>query len=248
MGRTGSAAVKLMSEEFKGKSGGDPSRRPQPVIVNFHCVICNRPGSAETKRPNYFKPPKTCSSDCASALVRKEAEGLVRYALGRSNAPQSGSISRRMAGQVIAANNWREQAEIGHVRKVHIVCAHCGDPSVNFTNHKSSSAHVSRFCSWECKASNDANLPTGVICRSTDKTAHLTLDDAQRSATYLNAQLLLTGDTEGVIPYLCSCEKWHVGHESKAVWHGPAKAAIAYMNDLTITLVQYRKGLRRRYG
>lgn len=237
-----------MSEEFKGKSGGDPSRRPQSVTVNFHCVICNRPGSAETKKPNYFKPPKTCSSDCASALVRKEAEDLVRYAIGRNNTPPSGSISRRMARQVIAANKWREQAEIGHIRKVHIVCAHCGEPSVNFTSHKSSNSHVSRFCSGDCKSSNDANLPAGVVCRSTEKIAYVALEDAQQYAKYFNTQLLLKGDLEGVTPYLCSCGNWHVGHESKAAWNDPANAAIAYMNTLTLNLVQYRKGLRRRYG
>lgn len=237
-----------MSEQFRGKAGGDPSRRPQPVTVTFHCVICGRLGSAKTKKPKSFTPPKTCSSECTSALVRKEAEGLIRYAIGRNNTPQSGSISRRMAGQVIAANNWREQAEIGRVRKVQIVCVHCGNEAENFTNHKSSNAHVSKFCSWDCKVSNDANLPPGVICRSPEKTAHLSLDEAQQSATYLNTQLILAGDTEGVIPYLCSCEKWHVGHSSKAAWHEPAMAAIAYMNERTLALVQYRKGLRRRYG
>ena len=236
------------SEDFKGKSGGDPSRRPPSVTVNFSCVICNRPGSAETKRPNHFKPPKTCSSDCASALVRKEAEGLVRYAIGRNNTPQSGSISQLMAGQVIAANNWREQAEVGRVRKVNITCVHCGKTAANFTNHKSSNTHVSRFCSFECKSSDAANLPKGVICRSTNKTAHLILEDAQKSAGALNAKLVLEGDTEGVVPYLCSCGKWHVGHQSKGAWHQSVVAAIACMNERTLTLVQYRKGLKRRYG
>jgi hypothetical protein len=246
MGRKGSTAVKNMSEQFKGISGGDPSRHPEPVTVTFHCVICGKPGSAKTKKPKHFTPPKTCSSDCTSALVGREAESLIRYAIGRNNTPQSGSISRQMARQVIAANIWREQAEIGRVRKVRIVCVHCGKESENFTTHKSSNTQVSRFCSWDCKKSNDANLPTGVICRSSGKTAHLTFDEAQQSAMYLNTQLILVGDIEGVIPYLCSCEKWHVGHSSKSAWHEPAKAAIACMNERTLDLIQYRKGLRRR--
>lgn len=236
------------AENFKEKTGGDTSRHPQSVTVYFSCVICNRPGSAATKRPNSFKPPKTCSSDCGSALVRKEAEGLVRYAIGRNNTPQSGSISQLMAGQVIAANNWREQAEIGRVRKVNITCVHCGTETTHFTNHKSSNSHVSRFCSVECKLSDDANLSKGVICRSTNKTAHLALEDAQIAAQSLNAQLVVEGDSEGVVPYLCSCDKWHVGHPSKGAWHQSAVAAIVRMNERTLILVQYRKGLKRRYG
>lgn len=247
MGRPGSAALNKMSTDFKGVAGGDPARRPQYVTVYFHCVVCNKPGSADTKKPTHFNPPKTCSADCALALVRKTAEGLIRYEIGRNNAPQLGSISQRMAKQVIVANTWREQAEIGRVRKVQIVCAHCEQESENFTSHRSSNV-VSKFCSRECKASDDAGLPTGVICLSITKTAHLTFEEAQQAAVNMNVKLLSEGDAEGVTPYLCSCGKWHVGHGSKNAWYNSAKAAIASMNERTIALVQYRKGLKRRYG
>lgn len=236
-----------MSGDFKGKSGGDPSRRPQMMTVNFACVICKKPGSAATRRPNAFKPPKTCSSECASALVRKEAEGLVRYAIGRNNTPALGAISQQMAERVIAANTWREQAEIGRVRKVSITCAHCGQASENFTSHKPSTS-VSKFCSRECKASDNAGLPKGVICPSPTKIAHFDFGESEQAAQKMNAQLMLEGDTEGVVPYLCSCGKWHVGHPSKEAWNQSAKAAIARMNEMTLALVPYRRGLKRRYG
>ena len=246
MGRPRDAAVKVQID-LKGKPGGDPSRRPQLVTVEFACVVCKKPGSAETRRPNAFNPPKTCSADCSSALVRKNAEALVRYAIGRDNTPSVGSISQQMAERVIAANTWREQAEIGRVRKVEIVCAHCGRAAVNFTSHKSST-NVSKFCSRECKASDNAGLPKGIICPSPTKTSHVTYDESRQAADKMTAQLLLLGDTEGVVAYECSCGKWHVGHPSKEAWNQSARAAIARMNEMTLDLIQYRKGLKRRYG
>lgn len=234
-----------MSEQFKGRAGGDPSRRPPLVTVHFHCIICNKPGSGETKRPNHFQTPKTCSTDCASALARKEAEELIRSVLGGNNAPQSGSISQRMAEEVLTASNWMEQAEKGRVRKINIICAHCGHAADNFTNTLTSNKNVSRFCSWECKASNSEGLPAGVICRSPKKFSHATFEESQLAATAVNAQLLLAGDMEGVTPYLCSCGSWHVGHDSKNGWLLPAQAAIAFMSDRTMALIQQRKNLRR---
>jgi hypothetical protein len=245
-GATEKCSGKNMSTQFKGVAGGDPSRHPPRVIVNFYCVICNKPGSAETKRANHFTPPKTCSSDCAAALVRKEAEDLIRYALGRTNAPSLSGISQRVAEEVISAHNWMGQAEVGAVRKIRITCAHCEKETENFTTHRHSNTHVSKFCSWVCKASNAAGLPTGVICRSPRKMSHRTLEEAQRGASDASAMLLLKGDMEGVTPYLCSCGKWHVGHKSKAAWLLPAEATIAYINGKTLTVIQQRKSLRRK--
>lgn len=230
-----------MSEQFKGRAGGDPSRRPQMVTVSFQCAICHEPGTAATKRPNSFQPPKTCSTDCASTLVRQEAEHLIQEVLGRSDTPQSGSISQRMAEEVMAANSWMEQAEHGRVREVSIICAHCGKASKNFTASMSSNKSVSKFCSRVCKSSHDEGLPSGVVCQSPRKASHATFEEAQIAAASMNALLMFEGDVEGVTPYLCSCGRWHVGHDSKNAWLLSAQTAIAFMTDRTVVLAKRRK-------
>lgn len=232
-----------MSETFKGKQGGDPSRRPPIVEVIHHCQVCGKQGSSETRKPEFFTPPATCSSECSSALTRMEAQNIIREILG--DAPERGSIPQKMAVELLVAHDWMVQAEAGRVRKVEITCAHCGKHAARFThvtapNNKS----VSKFCSGDCKESNLHGLPFGVICRSPNKSSHATLPEASTVSADMNTQLLLEGDTEGVQPYQCSCGKWHVGHRSKRVWLDAAREALVILTARTVALTQQTKKVK----
>lgn len=224
-----------MSETFKGKQGGDPSRRPPVVEIIHHCQVCGKQGSSETRKPEFFTPPATCSSECSSTLTRMEAQNIIREILG--DAPERGSLPQKMAVELSAAYSWMKQAEAGRVRTVQITCAHCGQPANRFTHATAQKTkNVSRFCSDDCKESSIHGLPFGVICRSPNKFSHATLPEAITVSTDMNTQLLLEGDTEGVQPYQCSCGKWHVGHRSKREWLDAARESLVIITERTVSL------------
>lgn len=232
-----------MSETFKGKQGGDPSRRPPVVEVIHHCQVCGKKGSSETRKPEFFTPPATCSSECSSALTRMEAQNVIREILG--DAPERGSIPQKMAVELLAAYSWMKQAEAGRVRRVEITCAHCGKPADRFTHATAQKTkNVSRFCSDDCKESSNHGLPFGVICRSPQKSSQSTLSEAITASTEMNAQLLLEGDTEGVQAYECSCGNWHIGHRSKRVWLDAAREALVILTARTVALTQQTKKVK----
>jgi hypothetical protein len=226
-----------MDKKFKGKPGGDPSRRPPLVSVVFNCLVCGKEGSAETRKPEFFVAPKTCSTECSSSLTRREAQDLIIETLGE--VPSHGSIPQNMAVELLAAQDWMKQAESGRVRKVSITCAHCGQPAYKFTHvTASNNKNVSRFCSGDCKESSLHGLPFGAICRSPRKAAQTTYAAAVEAATEMNIKLHLEGDTEGVQPYECACGNWHVGHRSKRIWLDAARVVLAIVTDKTVILAK----------
>lgn len=229
-----------MAEKFKGLRGGDPSRRPPITVITFDCKICGQECSAETRKPEFFIVPATCSSECSSALIRKQAQAVILEFLGE--VPSEGSIPQKMAVELLVAHNWMVQAETGRVRRVEITCAHCGKHADRF-NHATSpnNKNVSKFCSGDCKESSIHCLPSGVICRSPQKSSQSTLPEAVIAATEMNAKLLLEGDVEGVQPYECSCGKWHVGHRSKRIWLDAAREALAILTERTAAMAQQTK-------
>lgn len=226
-----------MSETFKGKQGGDPSRRPPVVEVIHHCQVCGKQGSSETPKPEHFTPRATCSSECSSALTRMEAQNIIREILG--DAPEGGSIPQKMAAELLVAYNWMKQAEAGRVRRVQITCAHCGNSADRFTHATAQKTkNVSRFCSDDCKESSNHGLPFGVICRSPKKSLQATFNEAITVSADMNTQLLLEGDKEGVQPYECSCGKWHVGHRSKREWLDAGRVTLSIITERTLAMTR----------
>lgn len=233
-----------MEEKFKGVRGGDPSRRPPIIVMTFHCEVCGKECSAETRKPEFFIPPATCSSECSSALSRQQAQDLILEVLGE--APTCGSLPQKMAVELLVAHDWMVQAEAGRVRRIEITCAHCGKPADRFAhvtarNDKS----VSKFCSGDCKESSIHGLLFGVICRSPQKSSQTTLPEAVIAATEMNAKLLLEGDVEGVKPYECSCGNWHVGHRSKRVWLDAAREVLSIFTERTVSMAHQTKKVRQ---
>lgn len=229
-----------MSETFKGKQGGDPSRRPPVVEVIHHCQVCGKLGVYETRKPEFFTPPATCSSECASALTRMEAQNIIREILG--DAPERGSVPQKMAVELLAAYRWMKQAEAGRVKTVQVTCAHCGKSTNRFIHATArKTKNISRFCSDDCKESSNHGLPFGVICRSPNKSSHATLPEALAVSADMSSCLLAEGDNEGVHPYQCSCGRWHVGHRSKREWLDVAREALSIMTERTVSLVQQVK-------
>lgn len=229
-----------MEEKFKGMRGGDPSRRPPITVMTFHCQFCGKECSAETRKPEFFIPPATCSSECSSALIRKQAQELILEVLGE--VPSEGSLPQKMAAELLVAHDWMVQAEAGRVRRVEITCAHCGKHADRF-NHATApnNKSVSKFCSGDCKESSINGLPFGVICRSPQKSSQSTFSEAVTAATGMNEKLILGGDTEGVQPYECSCGNWHVGHRSKRVWLDAGREALAILTERTAAMAKQTK-------
>lgn len=230
-----------MEKKFKGIQGGDPSRRPPIVVMTFHCQMCGKEGSAETRKPEFFIPPKTCSSECSSSLTRKQAQDIICEVMG-DEAPDTGSLPQKMAVELLVAHDWMVQAEAGRVRRIQINCAHCGKPADRFAHASSrNNKSVSKFCSGDCKESSIHGLPFGVICRSPQKSSQPTFSEAVTAANAMNAKLLLEGDLEGVQPYECSCGNWHVGHRSKRVWLDAAKVTLSILTERTVAMAQQTK-------
>lgn len=233
-----------MEKAFKGVQGGDPSRRPPITVIMSDCLICGKQSSSETRKPEFFIPPKTCSSECASTLVRKQAQDLIREVMG-DEAPVTGSLPQKMAVELLVAHDWMVQAEAGRVRRIRINCAHCGKPADRFAHATSrNNKSVSKFCSGDCKESSIHGLPFGVICRSPQKSSQPTFPEALTAATEMNTRLLLEGDTEGVQPYECSCGNWHVGHRSKRVWLDAARETLSILTERTVAMAPQTKKLR----
>jgi hypothetical protein len=228
-----------MSEEFKGKQGGDPSRRPPLVTIAYQCLFCLKDCEAVTRKPDYFDVPNSCSNECEAALIREKAKLFVREILGESDVPERGDIPQRIAEEVIQAHRWLQKAENREVKIVSIVCAHCKKPADKFAFSNSKVKNgPSIYCSFACRESKATKLPKGVICRSPRKESHPNAKEAREVADKLNRLLILEGDTEGVAPYACTCGRWHTGHQSKLQWLEAASAAIAILNEKTTALAQ----------
>lgn len=229
-----------MSEDFKGIPGGDPSRRPPMAVVKYSCLECGKVQTRETTNPKHFNAPEGCSTPCLAAIARKRAMTLVKNILGE--APETDAIPQSIADELLQMQEFVRLAKKKSVRIVKINCAHCGHEAKKFVLHSVGNAkkHAGRYCSWECRNSAAAKLPQGVVCRSPRKSAHSTLEESQKSAERLNAELLKRGDMEGVRPYECSCGQWHVGHGSKNDWLLAAKKSIAILENKAEALIRKR--------
>lgn len=219
----------------KGKRGGDPSRIPPLVTLTYACVICGKTGEVETRKPQHQPLPKTCSTSCASALVRESAKAVILQFLSRT--PETGDIPQNIAEELMKAYNWLQNAEAGQVKNVRLSCKHCGAAFTAFISKNSKgSSEASKFCSFACRDSNASNLPEGVVCSAPRKAGHATEVEAVAVAEKMNSRLFLEGDEEGVQPYACSCGKWHTGHKSKRDWLDAAQETITLVNKKTFAL------------
>ena len=227
-----------MSEVFKGKRGGDPNRKPPVVTVSYNCLFCLTTCEAETRKPECFEPPRTCSSECEAALIRKEAKTLIFEVLPNADLPADGDIPQRIAEEVLQAHRWYGKAQLGEVKVVGIICTHCKNPADKFTFKNSKVKNgPSVYCSFACRESKASKLPSHVVCRSPRKESHATEQEAQEIADKLNVRLSGEGDGEGVQPYACTCGKWHTGHYSKRLWLEAATTAISLLNELTAAAI-----------
>lgn len=230
-----------MSAEFKGIKGGDPSRKPKPVIVTYTCKHCGQSNECETRIPNKFTPPDYCNGQCKmQAGVSKVIHDLSDN--GYENIDPS-TINQQWAAKYNSLNHTLTMMK----SNLHLVvngeytcslakCAQCEVVAPRV--HKSQGEQAPKYCSYECRASAQKGLPTGTFCRSVHKQIAMdTLEQMEEELVRVNRELAEAGDHEGLTPYLCTCGKWHGGHNSKAAFDAPVLDLIKKVEDELYTLV-----------
>lgn len=167
---------------------------------------------------------------------RAQAESIIRRTV-QFQIPANSSIPQSLVNDVLQFHDYLKHAERSQLRKINIICAHCGKEATKFLPVSSKDV-VSTYCSSECRQSKLNHLPAGVVCRTPRKTAYATLDEAKAAALVTNARISGEGDSQGVQPYECICNNWHNGHKEAPIQLELKEAANSTVAILTHKIME----------
>lgn len=204
------------TNEFKGMAGGDPSRMPPMVNIEWSCKVCGKAEVIQTRRPRAITIPDHCSALCEDLQHEGNAREIVRTRLNMK-LPEAHLLRSGVFRSIVKYGTMLEQVEknIKSVNRSYAVCPHCKKNAEHFRDVRDKSTKRIAFCSANCAQSAKAKLPSGVVCANTTKKKFDTGVEAEAAVASANAELVSEGE-EKMIAYACVCGKWHFGHQSKA--------------------------------
>lgn len=204
------------TKEFKGVAGGDPSRMPPMVDVEWSCKHCNKVSIIQTRRPKGVTFPDYCSPVCEDLSFEGLARKMVKTRLN-DTLPEAHLLRSGIFRSVVKYGTLLERAEIkiSLVVRTYAICPHCKKNGVHFRDSRDKSTQRISFCSANCAQSAKAKLPEGIICANPLKKRFNSEAEAEVAVASANTELVSEGE-EKMIAYACICGKWHFGHQSKA--------------------------------
>lgn len=221
-----------MSKEFKGQPGGDPSRMPPMVELEWSCKTCGKTDTIQTRKPKSVTIPEYCGATCSDLQYEPEARELVLTRLG-AELPETHLISSGVFRSVVKYGNLLTLAEKSPSRVIafDVLCPQCNETTTHYRSKNEAPRKGKHFCSATCGQSSRAKLPVGISCRNAFKKRFSTEAEAVEAVTLANIELA-QGDKEDMVAYACTCGSWHFGHLSKAIAEKQAMAARDALKDM----------------
>lgn len=224
----------MEKKSFKGISGGDPSRRPAPRIIQIPCHFCKKdvPFSTSSKS----RPTLYCDETCRSNKRREETfASLKKHGINLSVSPNRSITSMTSLLKVCDLISKLSKGKKIYKSRTYA----CGTCKQDFSYFSLEPIRERRnYCSTVCtKNKKLSNVPASKaeLCPRPEKLKFDSKEASQaQMATMKSEDLPRNEDLES---YLCVCGSWHFGSLEKAQFGEEEKALLSDKRDILDRLI-----------